>query len=207
MEKKNLSTKEFNAIVKGAKVELNGIFKSPFIVINLLNKAAKGDLSKINGCNIKPENLKKVAGELKRIHGNRYAFIIDVLPKCEGGQIGYFVEVPEKQNELANISNGEIVNFGKKELIVNDGNVGIFNPIPCTINGIFNAFAKVAKVDILATEKQAKERAKIEKKQAKERAHFEKAKKSVFSAFGNDFANTLTDAQILEKYEIIRKIK
>lgn len=207
MAKKNLSTKEFNVIVKGAKVELNGIFKSPFVVINLLNKASKGDMAKINGCNIKPENLKAVANELKRIHGNRYAFVMDVLPKSENGKIGYFVEIPEKQNEIVNINNGEIVTFGKKELIVNNGKVGIFNPISCTINGIFNAFAKVAKVDISTNEKQSKERAKIEKKQAKERARFEKAKKAVFSAFGNDFANTLTDAQILEKYEIIRKIK
>ena len=51
MKQNFLSAKEFTNVVKGAKVEINGTFKNPFVVVNLLNKAAKGDFSKINKLN------------------------------------------------------------------------------------------------------------------------------------------------------------
>lgn len=178
-----MNTKEFSAIVKSANVELNGTFKSPFVICNLLNKAAKGDFSKVANCeNLTKDNLSKVAKVVKTLHNNRYAFDVCVLPKvC--GKLGTFVAVPDKQNELCSILSGDIVTYNGKVLCVNDDNlVGVFRSIPLTITGVFNAFAKVAKVEISATEKAAKESEKAAKKAAKE---YENAKKGVIRDYNN----------------------
>lgn len=195
MKKQNLSVKEFNVIVKNANVELNGIFKSPFVVINLLNKVANGTLSKIEGCEITPENIKKVAKELKQLHGKRYAFDINVLSRDFNGKIC---------NEYAS---KKCPKFGIKLSNIDENGYHYTKEIPCTITGIFNAFARIVKVDISESNRQAKADARKAKADAKEKAKIEKARKAVHLAFGNDFADTLTDAQILEKYGILRKIK
>lgn len=146
MANKNFSTKEFNEVVKGAKVELNGIFKSPFVVVNLLNKAAKGDYSKIDGCNIGKENLSKVAKVLKSMHNGRYAFDLDLLTKDNQGR---FVSVATSKNV-------PIWDYQLIDILPNKG-YKYYKPLACTINSIFAAFAKVAKVEISDNEKAAKE--------------------------------------------------
>jgi hypothetical protein len=178
-----MKTKEFNQLVKSANVELNSTFKSPFVICNLLNKAVKGDFSKVANCEgLTKENLAKVAKVVKGMHANRYAFDTCILPKCNG-KLGTFIIVPEKQNEKASILCGEVVTFKGKELSINEsGFVGIFRPIPLTISGVFNAFAKVAKVEIAATEKAAKESEKAAKKAAKE---YENAKKCIIKDYNN----------------------
>lgn len=194
-----MKTKEFSALVKSANVELNGTFKSPFVICNLLNKAAKGDFAKVANCeNLTKDNLAKVAKVVKSLHSGRYAFDVCVLPKtC--GKLGTFVSVPEKQSELCSIVSGEIVYHNGKILCVNDDNqVGVFRSIPLTITGVFNAFAKVAKVEILATEKAAKESEKAAKKAAKE---YESAKKYIIK----DYNNGLFGEEILaEKLAALR---
>ena len=176
-----MKTNEFSAIVKSAKVELNGTFKSPFVICNLLNKAAKGDFSKVANCEgLSRENLAKVAKVVKTLHNNRYAFDVCILPKvC--GKLGTFKVVGEKQNEKSALMSGETVVFHGKVLSLNDeGYVGIFSPISLTIYGVFNAFAKVAKVEISATEKAAKDSEKAAKKAAKD---FENAKKCIIKDY------------------------
>ena len=178
-----MKTKEFNAIVKGANQELNGTFKSPFIICNLLNKAAKGDFSKVANCEgLTRENLAKVAKVLKTLHSERYAFDVCILPKvC--GKLGTFKVIGEKQNEKSALISGETVIFNGKVLSLNDeGYVGIFSPISLTINGVFNAFAKVAKVQISENEKAAKESEKAAKKAAKE---YENAKKCIIKDYND----------------------
>ena len=178
-----MKTKEFSAIVKSANVELNGTFKSPFVICNLLNKAAKGDFSKVANCEgLTKENLAKVAKVVKGMHANRYAFDTCILPKCNG-KLGTFIIVPEKQNEKSSIMCGEIVTYKGKELSINEnGFIGIFRPISLTINGVFNAFAKVAKVKISEEEKVAKETEKAAKKAAKE---YENTKKCIIKDYNN----------------------
>lgn len=178
-----MKTKEFNALVKSANQELNGTFKSPFVICNLLNKAAKGDFSKVANCEgLSRDNLAKVAKVIKGMHTNRYAFDTCILPKvC--GKLGSFKIVGEKQSEKAALMSGEIVTYNGKILSINDnGYVGIFCPISLSITGVFNAFAKVAKVEISATEKAAKESEKAAKKAAKE---FEKEKKGIIKDYNN----------------------
>lgn len=178
-----MKTKEFSALVKSANQELNGTFKSPFVICNLLNKAAKGDFSKVANCeDLTKDNLSKVAKVVKTLHNNRYSFDICILPKSEIGKLGTFVVVDNMQSELSNIICGEIVYYCGKELSVNCGKVGYFRAIPLTITGMFNAFAKVAKVEISATEKAAKEIEKAAKKANKE---FESAKKGIIRDYNN----------------------
>jgi hypothetical protein len=149
----------------------------------LLNKAAKGDFSKVANCeNLTKDNLSKVAKVVKTLHNNRYAFDVCLLPKvC--GKLGTFKIVGEKQNEKTALMSGEIVTFNGKVLSLNDeGYVGIFSPISLTISGVFNAFAKVAKVEISATEKAAKDSEKAAKKAAKE---YENAKKCIIKDYNS----------------------
>lgn len=178
-----MKTKEFTALVKGANQELNGTFKSPFVICNLLNKAAKGDFSKVANCEgLSRENLAKVAKVVKTLHNNRYAFDTCILPKCNG-KLGTFIIVPEMQSEKASIMSGEIVTYKGKELTINEnGFIGIFRPVSLTISGVFNAFAKVAKVQIFEAEKVAKETEKAAKKAAKE---YENTKKCIIKDYNN----------------------
>ena len=194
-----MKTKEFNAIVKSANQELNGTFKSPFVICNLLNKAAKGDFAKVANCEgLTKENLAKVAKVVKSMHTNRYAFDICILPKCNG-KLGTFIIVPEKQNEKSSILCGEIVTFKGKELTINEcGFVGIFRPISLTISGVFNAFAKVAKVTLLENEKAAKDIEKAAKKAAKD---FENAKKCIIKDYN---AGKFGESELAEKLANLR---
>lgn len=165
MAKNNFSAKEFTNIVKGAKVEINGTFKNPFIVINLLNKAAKGDFSKVaNVEGITRENLVKVANVLKGMHNNRYAFDTCLFEKDSFGRFctmsNYKGEKGELRADYYDVNNLSILvytdNKGREVVENEKGDMFICMPVSLTINGMFNAFAKVAKVDIIQTEKAAK---------------------------------------------------
>lgn len=161
------SVNEFNATSKDAKSEINGIFKSPFVVINLLNKAAKGDFSKVANCStLKAENLKKVAKAVKGMHKYStpfaFNFLLDsgVCVKDFNGRLCYVCKW-ESQADFAAINNGEIVCNNKgMELVINDGKVYVLRPVILSIIGVYNAFAKVVKNDVKETEKESKKAAK-----------------------------------------------
>ena len=187
MKKNVFSTKEFNEVVKGAKVELNGIFKSPFIVVNLLNKAAKGDFSKVEGCNVSKENLSKVAKVLKGMHNDRYAFNLDLLEKDNKGRfcsVATSKNLPSWNYQLINI----IPNKGYK----------YYKPLQCSINSIFNAFAKVAKVEIKDIENTQKAAEKAQKSAAKVR---ENRIKDLNNAFAKGI---LTEVEYNTKMQAIK---
>lgn len=187
MGTKNFGTKEFNEVVKGAKVELNGIFKSPFVVVNLLNKASKGDFSKVEGCNVSKENLSKVAKVLKSMHNERYAFNLDLLEKDDKGRfcsVATSKNLPSWDYQLIDI----IPNKGYK----------YYKPLQCTINSIFNAFAKVAKVDVSEKEKAQKEFLKAAKK-------VEKVRENRIKDLNNAFAKgILTELEYNEKMKAVK---
>ena len=211
-----INSKEFNAAAKGARIELKGVFANPFVVCNLLNKAAKGDFSKIeNAVNFSRENLSIVAKELKRQHGDRYPFTYDYLKSSSlfGVFDGVLCAIHEAQNNESNknaLLHGEQITDGKGRYLAFDVNgsiVSVGAPVSLTINGIFNAFCRAAKVDITATEKAAKEAAKEAKKAEKEKAKFEKMKKAVFAVFGKDIARLFSDDEIKIKYQAIKGAK
>ena len=189
MANKNFSTKEFNAIVKGAKVEINGIFKSPFVVVNLLNKAAKGDYLKIDGCNIGKDNLAKVAKVLKSMHNERYAFNLDLLDKDNKGRFC----------AIATSKTMPIWDYQLIDIIPNKG-YKYYKPLQCSINAIFNAFAKIAKIEIGDNEKAAKESEKAAKKAAKTR---ENRIKDLNNAFAKGI---LTEFEYNEKIKALKAV-
>lgn len=203
-----MKTKEFKAIAKGAKGEVKDTFSSPFVVINLLNKAAKGDMTKIANCQgLNRENIAKVAEAVKALHHERYAFDMCVLPKAANGRLGVFTPIASMQGELACIMCGESVYFQGKELCINDeGVVGTFVATPLTITAIFNAFCKVVENTLSAAEKAAKaaeKAAKVAKARAEKVA---KARAAVAKVFG-EMSKIMNDDEVLAKYALIKGVK
>lgn len=207
MKNQVFSAKEFTNVVKGAKVELNGTFKNPFVVVNLLNKAAKGDFSKINNCDITPENLKKVAKVCKGMHENRYAFDVCLFEKDSFGRFCTMSPFKGAKGDLAcdyyDINNLSVLIYTDnkgREIVENEkGDLFVCVPVSLTINGIFGAFAKVAKVDIIQTEKAEKAAKKAAKDSAKE---YEKAKKGVISDYN---AGRMTEIDLAAKLAELRE--
>lgn len=208
MKKQNFSAKEFTNVVKGAKVEINGTFRNPFIVINLLNKAAKGDFSKIaNVEGVTLENVAKVAKVCKGMHENRYAFDVCLFEKDSFGRFCTLSPFKGEKGDLFadyyDINNLSVLVYTDnkgREIVENEkGDLYTCVPVSLTINGIFNAFAKVAKVDIIATEKAEKATKKAAKDSAKE---FEKAKKGVISDYN---AGRITEIDLADKLSALKE--
>lgn len=190
-----MNTKEFSTISKGAKSELKGTFASPFVICNLLNKAAKGDFNKVANCDgLTRENLAKVAKVVKSLHGNRYAFDICVFPKNSKG-------------EICTISTSKkCPKFGFELVNVDKNGYSYLVPVSLSVIGVFSAFAKVAKVEIRTNEKAEKEAAKAAKAAKRQKEELAKAKAALISIFGEIMCQ-LSDVEILDKYNLIKKVK
>lgn len=207
MTNKNFSTKEFNEVVKGAKVEIKGTFNNPFVVINLLNKAAKGDYSKVNNCDINPENIKKVAKVCKGMHQNRYAFDVCLFEKDSFGRFCTLSPFKGEKGDLShdyidinNVSIMVMTDNKGREIVENEkGDMYTCVPVSLTINGIFNAFAKVAKVDIIESEKAEKVAEKAKKDSTKA---YEKAKKGIISDYNKGM---ITEIDLAEKLRALKE--
>lgn len=209
-----MKTTEFNSIVKSAKGEIKGIFTSPFVIVNSLNKAAKGDYSKITNCdNLLRDNIAKVAKVVKGLHTGRYSFDLNVFVKDYAGR---FCVMQTLKNEvqtrvdycdICGISAAVSMDEKGREVCKDDaGNSVIYAPIACTFNAYFAAFAKVAKVELVASEKAAKQAAKDTKKAEKDEKVYNKAFAAVSNVFG-ELANTFTRDEIIAKYALIKGTK
>lgn len=198
MTQVNFTSKEFTQIVKSANSELKGIFKSPFVVVNLLNKAAKGDLSKIEGCGLTVDNVAKVAKACKSLHGERYAFDLSLFEKDSKGRFCTLCKLPKT---FVYDTDGDAITYTYKggEIV----GTNYLRPIPCTVNGVFSAFAKVAKVDIIETEKAEKAaKAAAEKAAKKAKKEYEKMKKGVIADYNKGM---LTESALAEKLAQLRE--
>jgi hypothetical protein len=184
------NAKSVNDNVKNAKSELKNVLTSAFAGINYLNKVVSGKI----GGGLLPAGMdvtciKAVASELKKIHGGRYAFTADVLTKDNKGRICTIERsriMPVWDYQLINIING-------KYEYLRPCSAGI------TIQKLFAVFAGIVKADAAA--KVAK--AKADAAAAKVAANKKQMKDVVFAVFG-EFANTFTDKEIEEKYNIIK---
>lgn len=185
-----VNAKNVNDKVKNAKSELKNVLTSAFAGINYLNKVVSG---KIGGgllpAGMDVTSIKAVASELKKIHGGRYAFTADVLTKDKNGRIctrERSKKMPVWEYQLIDIVNGKYVYLR-----------------PCSagikIEKLFTTFAGIVKADAAA--KVAK--AKADAAAAKVAANKKQMRDVVFSVFG-EYANTFTDEQIVEKYNIIK---
>lgn len=184
------NAKNVNNNVKNAKSELNNVLTSAFTGINFLNKVVSG---KIGGgllpAGMDVSSIKAVASELKKIHGGRYAFTADLLKKDNNGRICTVERT--KHMPIWNFQLIDIVN-GKYEYLR-----------PCSegikIQKLFAVFADIVKADAAAKVAQAKADAAA----AKVVANKKHMRDVVFAVFG-EFANTFTEEQIEEKYNIIK---
>ena len=214
-----LSSKEFTKVATAATKEVVTTFKSPFIIINQLNKFVAGDYNKVIGCeSLSRENTKIVGAHVKKLHDGRYPFAFDVLPKSRfNKRLGYFVPTPAQQGELSNILAGEIVlstaagTIGK-ELCVQQAEsgdyiVGVFKPISLTVPAVFAAFKRLVANNLREGEKAAKDAAKAAKQAAKQAAKLAKAKAAVEAVFGKGLACQFTESEILTKYAAIKGAK
>ena len=174
----NISSKEFAAIAKSAKTQIKDVTFSPFFIVNTLNKVAKGDVSKIDGCStINVEDVKTVAKVCKTLHGGRYAFDFALFEKDSKGRFCTRVQLP-KTYTFDTI--GDAVCYTFKGCNVDCSTHTYLKPVPCTFVGMLSAFAKVAKVEIRETEKkeaaEKREAEKIAKKEARARETAEQKK-------------------------------
>lgn len=209
MSKNNFSAKEFAKVAKSARVEINGIFKSPFVVVNLLNKAAKGDFSKVANCDgLTRENVAKVAKVVKSLHAGRYAFDLSVFDKDYLGRFctrtNYKGEISDLIADYMDVNGVSALVYTDskgREIVASGEKYVILCPVPATINGVFAAFAKVAKVELSNNEKA--EKAEKAAKNAAEKAE-KAAKKGVISDYNagriSEFELAAKLAEITEKY-------
>jgi hypothetical protein len=184
------NAKNVNNNVKCAKGELKNVLTSAFAGINYLNKVVSGKIGGgllAEGMNV--ASIKAVASELKKIHGGRYAFTADVLKKDNKGRIctrERSRKMPVWDYQLIDIING-------KYEYLRPCSAGI------TIQKLFAVFADIVKADAAAKVAKAKADAAI----AKVAANKKQMHDVVFAVFG-ELANTFTDEQIKEKYNIIK---
>lgn len=165
----NYSVSEFNEVVTNGRNELKDVFNNPFVIINALNKAAKGDFSKMKNCEgLTFENVKAVANVVKTLHGNRYAFDTCLLRKDSKGRF-----CRTSKSKVMPIWGFDIVD-------VNEKGYTYLKPIALNEIAYYNAFVVIAKGEISKTEKARKKAEKEAEKAAK--ATLSKAQKKAKNA-------------------------
>ena len=214
------SVSEFNAVANAANGELKNEFSNPFVICNLLEKAAKGDFEKVaNVEGLSRENLANVAYNLKKAHKEKHAFNFAYLLKSGlftldySGKLCTFGKY-EGANEKAALNCGEIVCDAKgNELrLNNEGEIITLKKVSLTIIGIFNAFRKALKAEISKTEKAEKAakreaekaaKAALSKAQKKAISAKEKAYKELCNKF---YKGEICAAEFAEKAEMLKKV-
>ena len=165
----NYSVSEFNEVVVNGRNELKDTFSNPFVIINALNKAAKGDFSKMKNCEgLTFENVKAVANVVKSLHNNRYAFDTCLLRKDSKGR-------------FCRVAKSKVMPVWGFDLIdVNEKGYMYYKPIALNEIAFFNAFVAIAKAEVSKAEKARKKAEKEAEKAAK--ATLSKAQKKAKSA-------------------------
>lgn len=189
MSKNIISTsKEFAKVAKGAKVELKNTFSSVYVIINLLNKACKGDFNKLENVSFSCEDLKRVASTLKNMHGKRYAFDVPALLQLANGLFYYHNGVICQTAKAK-----KCPKFGYDLVDVTPEFWYYSKPVNLTIDSVFACFCKVARYELKATEKAAKD-AKA----------YDKIYNAVASVFGAEYTSTLAKDDVISKYNTIK---
>lgn len=203
-KKNNMTSKEFAAIAKNANKQIKEVTFSPFFICNTLNKVAKGDVSKIEGCStINVDDVKTVANECKKLHGGRYAFDFCLFDKDSFGRWCTRNTLPKK---YVFDTDGDAVAYTFHNCdVLMDENVYL-KPVPCTFVGMFAAFAKVAKVELYESEKATRAEKKANEKARKESQKIAKARNAVRVLFG-ELCDTFSDEEVMAKYAIIKSTK
>lgn len=198
MKTKNFSNREFSAVVKDAKNEVKSFSKSPYKIINDLNKAAK----KNEYCNHLP--IKEVANVCKKLHSGRYAFDVCLFTKFNGKL--YLSTLVDGYNKSDFMHGDTFVDAKGHEIIWSDSKLSAISlqPVVISYDGIFAAFCKVAKIDIQAMNKAKKEaekeakKAKLEAERAAKKA--QRDYETLCKNIAKDFARgIITEVEHIEK--------
>lgn len=189
MKKNVISTsKEFAKVAKSAKVELKNTFSSVYVIVNLLNKACKGEFNKLENVSFSCDDLKRVAATLKSMHGKRYAFDIPALLQLAGGLFYY------RNGVICQTAKSKSCpKFGLDLIDVTHEFWYYSKPVVLTIDAVFAAFCKVARYELKATEKAAKDT-----------KSYEKMYNSVVSVFGAEYVATLSKDDVISKFNTIK---
>lgn len=196
----NYSVAEFNEVVTDGRSELKNTFNNPFVIINALNKAVKGDFSKMKNCEgLTFENVKAVANVVKTLHGNRYAFDTCLLRKDSKGR-------------FCRISKSKVMpKFGFDLVDVNEKGFSYLKPIALNEIAYYNAFVAIAKGEISKAEKARKQaekeaekaaKATLSKQQKKAKSANEKAYKELCTKF---YKGEICAEEFAEKANALKK--
>ena len=201
MEKNfNYSVSEFNEVVTNSREELKNVFKNPFVIINALNKAAKGDFSKLKNCEgLTFENVKAVANVVKTLHGNRYAFDTCLLRK-------------DSKKRFCRVSKSKVMpKWGYDLVDVNEKGFVYLKPIALNEIAFYNAFVAIAKAEISKAEKARKKaekeaekaaKATLSKQQKKAKSANDKAYKELCAKF---YKGEICAEEFTEKAKALKK--
>lgn len=194
------SVSEFNEVVTSGRNELKDTFNNPFVIINALNKAAKGDFSKMKNCEgLTFENVREVAKVVKSLHGNRYAFDTCLLHKDNKGR---FCRV--SKSKTMPVWGFDIVDVNEKGYLY-------LKPIALNEIAYYNAFVAIAKAEISKAEKARKKaekeaekaaKATLSKAQKKAKSANEKAYRELCNKF---YKGEICAAEFAEKAEMLKK--
>ena len=199
------NVREFNAVANNSKKQVSGIFKSPFVILTLLNKAYKGDVSAMNRLASEQVNIsdfKTISAYLKQIHKSRYPFDYDYLLN-PGSKY-----VKDSKNRLCTIKvKNSCPVWGYDLLNVSEEGWSYLEPVPLTIPAYYNAFLATAKGYLTSKIKADKQAQKAKRLEDKKRERLAKAKKVLTNIIGETAVSLLTDIELLDKYEIIRRAK
>lgn len=196
----NYSVSEFNEIVTSGRNELKDTFNNPFIIINALNKAAKGDFSKMKNCEgLTFENVKAVADVVKTLHNNRYSFDVCLLRKDSKGR---FCRISKSKKMPV---------WGVDIVDVNEKGYTYLKPIALNEIAFYNAFVALAKAEISKAEKARKKaekeaekaaKATLSKAQKRAKSANEKAYKELCNKF---YKGEICAAEFAERVENLKK--
>lgn len=163
------NSKEFNKVANNSFNELDKVQKSPFAIVNYLNKVVKGTItncSELEGFSV--DNIKAVAKAVKTLHEKRDYFSVDVFYKDYRKE--FCVEYVTKP-EIDPIFDGCSVFFDSKgnECTYINGTKHTQKPVPHTNKAYLRAFAKLVRMELVAKEKATK-KAETDAKKAKREA-------------------------------------
>lgn len=182
------SSKEFSKVSKSAKMQLKATFASIYVIVNLLNKACKGEFNKLENVSFSVDDLKRVAATLKKLHGARYAFDVPALLQLADGLYYYHNGV------ICQLAKAKVCpKFGYDLADVTPDFWYYHKPVNLTIDSVFACFCKVARYELKATEKAAKDK-----------KAYDKIYNSVASVFGGEYTATLSKEDVISKYNTIK---
>lgn len=196
------NSKELNNTTKVGSEQLKSTTKSPFYNENELNRIAKGMVTKSTelAC-YSVESIKKVGAAVKELHTDkRKLYNVDVLKKDNFKRFcNDFVTTVEIDPIFDNCTT--FFNSKGEECQIINGKKHIYKPISGTLLGYFNAFARVVRVELVATEKATKRAQSEAKKAKKASAAAAKKRNELFVRFNSGKIGFAEYMHELEKME------